>query len=815
MTTCIIAEKPSVARDIARIVGANSKKDGYLEGSGYLVTWAMGHLIVLAMPEAYGFSAYKAEDLPIRPNPFQLIVRQVRRDKEYISDPAALKQLKVIRSCFDKADRIVVATDAGREGELIFRYIYQHLGCRKPFDRLWISSLTDKAIREGLSNLKPGNHYDNLYHSAKARSEADWLVGINASRALSIARKGGYSLGRVQTPTLAMVCRRYIENRDFSSVPYWKISALTEKEGVSLKAVGCKDYESEALALTDLATLRSQSQLTVESVVRKVAGTPPLLLYDLTALQKDANRRYGFSADKTLSIAQSLYEKKITTYPRKMSLDLRMIDENAYSDHIDNKASHCAKMLNDYYQKYDAQKGTQFVFSDLGTYKPGGEFNIYSEIKRKLVEDYHIPSYEIRFIQECKNEKAKKAMVDAMNRGDIRIIFGSTSMLGTGVNAQQRAVAVHQLDTPWRPSDLEQRNGRAIRKGNLVAKEFANNKVDVIIYAVERSLDSYKFNLLHNKQLFINQLKTNTLGSRTIDEGSMDEDSGMNFSEYVAVLSGNTDLLEKARLDKKITTLESERKNFLRERDAATGKLAEIESSVSFHSDKIKEAKADLACFEQRVERDKEGLPVNKLTIKGVEDSTDIKVIAARLHEIEEKARTKSEYNKIGEVYGFSIMVKTESTSKDLFDCSVNRFFVKGQESIYYTYNNGKLAADPKLACENFVNALERIPKVIESHEKEMAKAAANKDVYTNIAKGSWKKESELRVLKGEAAELDRKIALTLAPPEEEKEETEKVNQGENLSNNNHSAGVKNESYPTHDKEEDNRSQNFRPKWRH
>ena len=329
MITCIIAEKPSVARDIARIVGATNKQDGYMEGSGYLVTWAMGHLITLAMPEAYGFAAYKAEDLPIRPNPFQLIVRQVRRDKEFVSDPAALKQLKVIRSCFDKADRIIVATDAGREGELIFRYIYQHLGCRKPFDRLWISSLTDKAIREGLSNLKPGSHYDNLYYSAKARSEADWLMGINASRALSIARKGGYSLGRVQTPTLAMVCRRYIENRDFSSVPYWKISALTEKEGVSLKAVGCKDYESEALALTDLATLRSQSQLTVESVVRKVAGTPPPLLYDLTALQKDANRRYGFSADKTLSIAQSLYEKKITTYPRTGS---RYISEDVFEE---------------------------------------------------------------------------------------------------------------------------------------------------------------------------------------------------------------------------------------------------------------------------------------------------------------------------------------------------------------------------------------------------------------------------------------------------------------------------------------------------
>ena len=329
MITCIIAEKPSVARDIARIVGASNKQDGYMGGNGYLVTWAMGHLIALAMPEAYGFSTYKAEDLPIRPNPFQLVVRQARRDKEYISDPAALKQLKVIRSCFDKADRIIVATDAGREGELIFRYIHQHLNCHKPFDRLWISSLTDKAIREGLSNLKPGNYYDNLYHSAKARSEADWLVGINASRALSIARKGGYSLGRVQTPTLAMVCRRYIENRDFSSVPYWKLSVLTEKEGLSIKAVGCKDYENEASAQTALAALRSQNQLTVETVTRKVGGTPPPLLYDLTALQKDANRRHGFSADKTLSVAQSLYEKKITTYPRTGS---RYISEDVFEE---------------------------------------------------------------------------------------------------------------------------------------------------------------------------------------------------------------------------------------------------------------------------------------------------------------------------------------------------------------------------------------------------------------------------------------------------------------------------------------------------
>jgi len=288
----------------------------------------------------------------------------------------------------------------------------------------------------------------------------------------------------------------------------------------------------------------------------------------------------------------------------------------------------------------------------------------------------------------------------------------------------------------------------------------------------------------------------------------MDEDSGMNFSEYVAVLSGNTDLLEKAKLDKKIATLESERKNFLRERDAATGKLAEIDSSVSFHTDKIKEAKADLACFEKRVERDKDGNPINKLTIKGVEDSTDLKVIAARLQEINDKARTKGEYNKIGEIYGFSIMVKTESTSKDLFDCSVNRFFVKGQESIYYTYNNGKLATDPKLACENFLGALGRIPKVIESHEKEKEKVVANKEIYTAIANGTWKKEDELRSLKEQSAELDRKIALTITANKEDKEEQEN-----GLSDNEISTSIKNGNEQA--QEADNRSLGFRPKWRH
>ncbi|MYM11194.1 DNA methylase, partial [Muribaculum intestinale] len=247
-----------------------------------------------------------------------------------------------------------------------------------------------------------------------------------------------------------------------------------------------------------------------------------------------------------------------TDYARKMALDMRMIDPNAEDD-PNNKASHCAKMIAEYYRRYDAQKGTQFVFSDLGTYKPG-EWNVYSEIKRKLIEDYGIPAHEIRFIQECKTERSRKAVIEAMNSGDVRVLFGSTSMLGTGVNAQRRAVCLHHLDTPWRPSDLTQRDGRAIRAGNETAKLYADNKVDVIIYAVEKSLDSYKFNLLHCKATFIDQLKSGALGARTIDEGAMDEKNGMNFSEYMAILSGNTDLLEKAKLEKRIAALESERK---------------------------------------------------------------------------------------------------------------------------------------------------------------------------------------------------------------------------------------------------------------
>lgn len=313
----IIAEKPSVAREIAAIVGATSRREGYMEGSDYTVTWAFGHLVGLAMPQDYGIEGYRSENLPIIPKEFKLQPRQVREGKEYKPDPGALKQLTIIGELFTKAKRIIVATDAGREGELIFRYIYTYLRCRTPFVRLWISSLTDSAIRRGLESLHPGAEYDNLYLSAKARSEADWLVGINASQALAIAAgRGVWSLGRVQTPTLTILCERYLENKAFTPKSYFQLSILTRKDAREFTLLSEKRYDSKGEADVSYAAVSEAGMVTVQQVERKQMSEQPPLLYDLTTLQKEANSRHGFSADKTLSIAQALYEKKFITYPR-------------------------------------------------------------------------------------------------------------------------------------------------------------------------------------------------------------------------------------------------------------------------------------------------------------------------------------------------------------------------------------------------------------------------------------------------------------------------------------------------------------------
>ena len=464
-----------------------------------------------------------------------------------------------------------------------------------------------------------------------------------------------------------------------------------------------------------------------------------------------------------------------TDYARKMALDMRMIDPS-YGDHPDNKASHCAATIAEYYKKFDEQKGTQFVFSDLGTYQPGGGWSVYSEIKRKLVEDYGIPADEIRFIQECKNEKARKAVIAAMNEGKVRVLFGSTSMLGTGVNAQKRAVAIHHLDSPWRPSDLEQRNGRAVRKGNEIAKLYADNKVDVHIYAVERTLDAYKFNLLYNKQMFITQLKSGAMGARTIDEGGMDEKSGMNFSEYMAILSGNTDLLDKAKLEKKITALESERKSFMKARRTVELEVEGKQHDLSRDKDILTKMLADQKLFEKNVTHDGLGNVVNAVTIEG-KKYDEFDALGAKLQQIADKMDTKGQSKEIGNAFGFPIQVCTEEVQKGGLPFRENRFSVNG--NYIYRFNNGQMAMkDKEAAATHFLRALEKIPEYISQYKHRIESIERDLKQMMSAINKEWKKETELRDLKTELAALDRKITLDLAPNKSEKQD-EKDEQGQ------------------------------------
>ena len=497
-----------------------------------------------------------------------------------------------------------------------------------------------------------------------------------------------------------------------------------------------------------------------------------------TADQQDFNQRlvqFAQTGDGELIYRAPLSDREqkgkmliATDASRKASLDMRLVAPELFGDDPDNKASHCARLVSEYYRKYDEQKGTQFIFSDLSTYKPG-EWNIFQEIKDKLVNDYGIPAEEIRFIQETKNEKQRKELINAMNEGSIRVLFGSTSTLGTGVNAQKRAVAVHHIDIPWRPSDLEQRNGRARRSGNEIAKQFAGNNVDIIIYAVERTLDSYKFNLLQNKQLFINQLKTNSLGSRVIDEGAMDEENGMNFAEYVAVLSGNDDLLQKAKLEKKIMALESERKTYMQARRETEWRLQGAQEKVEKNNTIIQNMTEDYEKFQKAAKYGEDGTVLPGLTMPKVKTFTadgayNVEGMGAALQDAGRTVGNKG--RKMGEVYGFSLLVDSvymwdEKMRKEVY--AGNKFYLQGHYQ--YEHNNGKLAMskDNRLGAVRYgVQALEKIPGYIRQYQERNEKLQQDIAEYQRIAGKAWGKEDDLKDLKHEMEALEKKIQASL-----------------------------------------------------
>ena len=400
----IIAEKPSVAREIARIVGATKREEGYFEGGGYAVTWAFGHLVQLAMPDGYGVRGFVRDNLPIIPDTFTLVPRQVRTEKGYKPDSGVVSQIKVIKRLFDTSEHIIVATDAGREGELIFRYLYQYIDCHTPFDRLWISSLTDKAIREGLNNLRNGADYDNLYLAARARSEADWLVGINGTQALSLAAgRGTYSVGRVQTPTLAMVCARYWENRRFTPETFWQLHLAVKGEGEEVvKFTSEEKWKDGDTANGPYKRIKETCrEVRIVQVERKQKTEEPPLLYDLTTLQKEANSRYGLTAEQTLAIAQKLYEAKLITYPRTSS---RYIPDDVFEtipklleklQRDEQLGSHVSRLGTLARRSVDAGKVTDHHallttgLHPIGIYKD--ELTVYRMIATRMVEAFSAP----------------------------------------------------------------------------------------------------------------------------------------------------------------------------------------------------------------------------------------------------------------------------------------------------------------------------------------------------------------------------------------------------------------------------------------
>ena len=455
----IIAEKPSVAKEIAHIVGADKREEGYMQGNGYYVTWAFGHLVQPAMPETYGMKGFHAENLPVIPDPFVLVPRQVKTENGYKPDAGVLAQIKIIDKLFDNSERIIVATDAGREGELIFRYLYAYLSCRKPFDRLWISSLTDTAIREGLQNLRDGKEYDNLYHAAKARSEADWLVGINGTQALTIAAgRGTYSVGRVQTPTLGMVCERYWENKRFESKPFWQVhfGVVDADSGNILKFTSANRWTDKATATDIYNKVKDTGSAIITKVVtkRKVEKAP--LLYDLTTLQKEANSQHGFTAEHTLSIAQKLYEAKFITYPRTSS---RYISDDVFAT--------LPKLFKNLENHSEYGEKVKFL--------PGSEDYSKNSVNAAKVTDHHaLLITENAAIGLFKDEKIVYdmilcRMIEAFSADCIKDITSVTAQVDHEVEFGISGSIIRQ--TGWRALSLKEKNKRQDKDADATDNE--------------------------------------------------------------------------------------------------------------------------------------------------------------------------------------------------------------------------------------------------------------------------------------------------------------------------------------------------------
>ncbi|QJD95940.1 DNA methylase [Mucilaginibacter robiniae] len=461
-----------------------------------------------------------------------------------------------------------------------------------------------------------------------------------------------------------------------------------------------------------------------------------------------------------------------TNYAKKMAVDMRLVNEHAFDDHPQSKVSVCARQVAEIYHQSTRHRGTQIVFSDIGTPRPDG-FNVYDALRQKLVEDFGVPAAEITFIHDWTDRK-KKELFSLMNDGRIRILLGSTEKAGTGLNVQKRIVAMHHLDIPWKPSELEQRNGRGARQGNWLAKAHYENRVRNFIYAVEQSLDNYKFNLLKNKQTFISQMKSDQLVVRTLDEGAMDEQSGMNFSEYIAILSGDTSLLEKTRLEKKIAELESYKSAHFKEVARSRYLLEDLESRKVSTSERLELARADENTYRKVLRYDEEGVKRNPVRLFDFPDA-DAVAIGKQLIRLYHKWEPKGNGNeqRIGELYGFDLYVSLRVNYLDEGNEKIRRLYAESRDTgIRYLQNDGAPNVDnPKLAARYFLNSIDRVGSIVEKYRQELTELEEKIPQVRQLTLKPFDKETELRELKVSLTVLEEEITRTIREREQQEQQ--------------------------------------------
>jgi N12 class adenine-specific DNA methylase len=464
-----------------------------------------------------------------------------------------------------------------------------------------------------------------------------------------------------------------------------------------------------------------------------------------------------------------------TNYAKKMAVDMRLIDSMLYSDHPDNKINICTRNVADIYRQTTEHLGTQVIFCDLGI--PGPGFNVYDAVKNKLVNDFNIPAAQIAFIHDCKDDDQKTKLYDLLNEGKIRVLITSRTKGGVGTNYQKRMVAGHSIDIPWRPSDMVQADGRYARTGNEVAKMFYNNTVYSFIYAKERSLDTYKFNLLKAKQLFISQIKNGNVNIRRLDEGAYDDQIGMAYTEYIAQLSGNTSLLEKEKLNRKISVLESSRMIHMRQTAGARMDLSANEGKRDSALAMLNKIETDMNQYERQLTYQKDGTKNNPIILDKFPSADAAEIGAYLIDQYKNWNKNIQEEltEKIGGLFGFGLYIRRGFGTVPRSDFGYdkiweNKYELKSTESgITYNSNQGIPNVDnPKLAARIFLNAIDKVYSLKSHYEKQLEEARSNIRTLEVLVVQPFEHEEQLTRLKDELQILDKEIKAEINDKQEE-----------------------------------------------